>query len=143
MNDIFLLNVCPASFICFVKPFLASVIEAVLLELFQIFAKRLSCDGHYIKVKHALDFLHDRRNAACIIEELGRILACRTHIQKIVSAAVKPVKRIACDCNAEFMRYCRNVKQRVCGAGDRRVNQNRVLEAFKSHDVSGTHVLHL
>ena len=102
------------SLIGLVQPALASLVESVLLQFFQILAESLACHGHDVQMKNALNFLHDCGYAACIVEELRRPSACRTDIQQIVCASVEFVKCLPGDLNPVLMRDCRNMHQCIC-----------------------------
>ena len=86
-------------------------------------------------MQHILDFFHNGRNAACIVEELCRPLSCGTDVQQIMCASVESVKGIAVDLNAEFPCNSREVEQGVCGAGDCSVHHDGVLKGLHGHDL--------
>ena len=98
------------------KKLIAVLIEAVLLQLLQILAERLSGNGHYVQMQHGLDLLHDTRHTACIIEVLRRPVTGGTNIQQIVRSAVHSVEGIRINFNSEFMRNGRKMHRRVGGA---------------------------
>ena len=87
-------------------------------------------------MEHGLDFLHDGRDAACIIEKLCGPFACGADIQEIVGAAVHPVKGVRIDFQAELMGHCRDVQQGIGGAGNSRVNHDRVFKGFHCYDIT-------
>ena len=56
------------------------------------------------------DLLHDRRNAACIVEALCRPLSCRADIKKILRAAMESVEGVTCDLDSKLMSDRRKVE---------------------------------
>ncbi len=125
------------------QTFFAALIKAVLLQLLQIFSQSLSGNRHDIQMQMILDLLHDRRNAARVIEHFRRPSPRRTHIQKIARASVKPVKGIACDFDAELMGNGRNVEQAVGASGNGRMHQDCVFKALLRDNILRTHPLHI
>ena len=115
---------------------IAVLIEAILLQLFQVLTQRLSGNGHHIQMQHGLDLFHDTRHAACIIEVLCRPVTGRTDVQQIVRSAVHPVEGIRINFNSEFMSNGREMHRRVRGARDCRMYHNGILKAFLCHNVS-------
>ena len=88
----------------FLQDFVAVLVEAVALQLFQIFAQRLAGDGHHIEIKHRLDFLHHTGNAASIVEVLSRPIAGGANVQQVMCAAVHTVEGVGVNFNAELVR---------------------------------------
>ena len=116
MDDILAAYLTRKAFGLLRKKLIAVLIEAVLLQLLQILAQRLSCNGHYIQMQHGLDLFHDTRHAACIIEVLCRPVTGRTNVQQIVCSAVHSVEGVRINFNSEFMRNGRKMHRRVGGA---------------------------
>ena len=81
---IFLSNIYIVTLVEIIKPLITSFIESICLKLFKILTKSLSCNSHYIKMKMALNFFHNCRNTACIIEYFCRPSSCWTYIKKIM-----------------------------------------------------------
>ncbi len=141
-DDVFFCQMNTAGCICLVKPFLAALIEAVCPELLKVLAERFAGDGHDIKMKDVLYLLHDRRNAACIVEEFCRPAARRAEIKQVVGAAVQAVEGLAGDFNAVLVGDRREMQQAVGRAGDGGVDHDCIFKALEGHDVLRPHAVH-
>ena len=107
---IFLSNIYIVTLVEIIKPLITSFIESICLKLFKILTKSLSCNSHYIQMEVFLDFFHDSRYTACIVEALCRPLSCRADIKKILRAAVESVEGVTCDLDSKLMSDRRKVE---------------------------------
>ena len=125
----------------FLQDLVAVLVEAVLLQLFQIFAQRLAGDGHHVQMQHGLDLFHHAGHAACIVEVLCGPVAGRTDVQQIVCAAVHPVKGVGIDLKAELVCNGGQMHGGIGGAGDGGVHHDGVFKALHGDDVLGLDAL--
>ena len=116
---------------------IAVLVEAVLLQLFQILAQRLAGDGHHVQMQHGLDLLHHAGHAACVVEVLCGPVAGGTDVQQVVGSPVHPVKGVGVDLNAELVGDGGQVHGGVGGAGNGGVHHDGVLKALLGHDILG------
>ena len=119
----------------------AVLIEAVFLQVFQVFPEGLSGYGQDIQMEHGLDFLHHPRDAARIVEILGGPVARRPDVQQVVRSAVHPVEGVGVDGKAELVRNRRQMHRGIGGAGDGRVDHDGVFKTLHGHDVFGSDAL--
>ena len=87
-------------------------------------------------MEHGLDLLHHCRNAACIVEELCRPLACGADIQKVMSPPMHPVKGICINLDTQLMGHGRNMEQGIGGAGDGSMYHNGIFKGLFCYNVA-------
>ena len=125
----------------FLQDLVAVLVEAVLLQVFQVFAQRLAGDSHHVQMQHGLDLFHHAGHAACIVEVLCGPVAGRTDVQQIVCAAVHPVKGVGIDLKAELVCNGGQMHGGIGGAGDGGVHHDGVFKALHGDDVLGLDAL--
>ena len=125
----------------FLQDLVAVLVEAVLLQVFQVFAQRLAGDSHHVQMQHGLDLFHHAGHAACIVEVLCGPVAGRTDVQQIVCAAVHPVKGVGIDLKAELVGDGGQMHGGIGGAGDGGVHHDGIFKALHGDDVLGLDAL--
>ena len=107
----------------------AVLVEAVFLQLIQVFAQGLSGDGHYVQVQAVADLLHHCRNSARVVEIGRRPLPGRAYVEQVVGALVDALEGVRVDGDTELVGDGRQVEQGVGGAGNSSVDHDGVLKA--------------
>ena len=101
---------CDADF-CAIS--VAFVKETVAFEVVQIFAKRLSGDGHGVQMEHGADFFHDSGHAAGIVKILRRPLPGRADVEQVMRVSMESIEHLGVELNPKLMGNRGNVQQRI------------------------------